>query len=313
MRRSSIVVLGLGLSLAGCGGETAGGETTATHTATAPLCALPASCAAAEPACVGLTDNAGLHRFGLRMAQIDVTEPVALLEGVPRRVFTTDVLPADLACNLDGAGTLSWILRFDRDAGTLEVGGAGLTADPTRGYAFVDGTVLGWEVAPATFPLAIDAGGSFHTTAPRDLALPMYLDAAGHVTVLPLRSARFTGALSPSQGCIGRYEPAGLDAANGCLPDETHPAFVTGATAEGLLSLEEADRVFIPETAVSFCALVAGEARSVTDAAGVTRCRRDAGGRVVFAGDACTTAGAACGDAVRMKADFAASAVRVAE
>ena len=39
----------------------------------------------------------------------------------------------------------------------------------------------------------------------------------------------------------------------------------------------------------------------------------DADGRVLFTGDACTAPGEACGDAIAMKARFAASAVQIAE
>jgi len=42
-------------------------------------------------------------------------------------------------------------------------------------------------------------------------------------------------------------------------------------------------------------------------------CRRDAGGRIVMTGDACTVEGAGCGDAVKVAADVAASAVRIEE
>ncbi|MFT3774380.1 MAG: hypothetical protein QM820_54165 [Minicystis sp.] len=318
MSWSRIIPALVAVGLAGCAGESGGGETGPgnTGTGTSLVCGVPASCPAVERECLGLVDNSGKSRFGLRISEIHVRAPEALAAGLIGRALATDVRPANMACNLDGTGTASWLLRFDTDAGTLKIGGARPVVDPTKGYAFVDEVIRGQHVRPAKLDVAVAADGSFATEAPRDLLLPIFLDTYGKAIVFPLRAARLgAGALSVSHGCIGRYDAAGLDPANACLPDDDQRAFVPGASIEGILVLEDADRAVIDSSALSLCARLAGAdpALVTTDAAGVTVCRRDAGGRILLLGNACSIAGEGCADAVAVRADFAASAVRIEE
>ncbi len=301
------------LLLAACGG--AAGPT---GTATEDLqCSIPASCTAVDTECLGAVDNAGRTRFGLRISQLDVTRPRELTAGILGRVVADDVLPADVACNLPGRGTFSWLLRFDTALGTLESGGARPVADLAQGYRFADETLLGWSLQPATFALDLGADGSFTTPVAQDLAVPVYLDSgATQAIVLPLRGARFTaGVLSSSRSCIGTYDLAALDTANDCLPADGSAAFRTGGTIAGAIRLEDANRVTLPAFAETLCARLGGDAAAYVepDAAGIVGCRRDATGRILFQGDACSTPGGTCTDAIAVAADFAASSVLIDE
>jgi hypothetical protein len=306
------------LGLAGCAGETGGGETGPQGTATGAsfACSVPAACPAVERECLGLVDNSGKTRFGLRVSEVHLSAPRDFGEGLMGRALATDVLPSNLPCNLNGSGATSFLLRFDTEEGSLEIGGARPVVDPMRGYAFVDEPVLGQSIHPVKFAVDIADDGSFVTSAAHDLLLPMFLDTYGKVLVFPIRAARLSaGALSPSRGCIGRYDAAALEPSNACLPDVDARAFVAGATLEGLLVLDDADRVVVDRFGMSLCARLAGASPALVtkNAAGITVCRRDSGGRIVFQGDACSASGESCGDAVAVRADFAASSVRIEE
>ena len=318
MRLSSkmLVLCGLGLvaaPLSGCDGEAADGETGSDGAAS--TCAPAASCRAVDTECLGLVDNAGESRFGLRISELDITRPSALRTGLVGQVVTSDVLPFNAGCNLDGAGTFSWLLRFDLATGKLDMGGARPVADASHGYRFVDEMVTDRHLQPVTYDLEMDTAGNLGVQQGQDMLVPIYLDAAAsEVVILPLRSARLsTGTLSASQNCIGRYNAAGLRPDNGCFPDEVNHAFVTGAELEGLISLEDADAVILPSFAESLCVHLAGNRAeyAVTDAQGVLVCKRDASHAIVFQGDACSVAGQTCTDAVATAARFAASSVRI--
>jgi hypothetical protein len=300
---------------AACGGSASLPTTTETEP---QACSIPTSCATPVPECLGLADNAGQSRFGLRVAQLDVTRPAGTLLGLVGVIVAADVLPSDVACDLPGTGTFSWILRFDTSAGTLETGGALPPADPGEGYAFVDQEIAGFHVQPVTFAVDLGADGSFSTPVAQDLTLPMYTDrgATQLPVLLPLRGVRFiAGALGSGQSCIGRYDPAALDPASDCYPGDGGSAFLDGAAVTGVIALEDAERVSLPAFSETLCARLAGEGAAVTarDAAGVLHCRRDVAGAIVFAGDACSTPGGTCADAVAIAAGFAASSVRIGD
>ena len=176
----SLLLAAPALLCAACGGSAA-----LPTTETEPqACSISASCAPLVPECLGVADNAGQSRFALRVAQLDVTRPAGTLLGLVGVIVADDVLPSDVACNLPGTGTFSWILRFDRSTGTLETGGALPPADPGEGYAFVDQEIAGFHVQPVTFAVDLGADGSFSTPVAQDLTLPMYTDRGA--TQLPV-------------------------------------------------------------------------------------------------------------------------------
>jgi hypothetical protein len=323
------VWLGLVAGLGGCGGggaastgsvAGAGGQASSSSTGTPPStadgCCCPSkpSCQAADMDCLGLVDNSGKTRFGLRVADLRVTKPASLATGLVASVLASSIMLKNKDCFLDGSGTWSWLLQFDTALGTLTTGGAKPVADPTLGYAFVDEVMNGLHVQPVVSAVTLDPGtGAFSVAMGAELDLPVYLDAAATLAfVLPIADARLgMGTLSASQSCIGHFNSAGLEPANSCLPDTKHPTFVTGGSVDGILRLEDADAVLISATNQSLCALLAGPMYAEKDASGVSRCKRDATMAILFQGDACATAGQTCADAVAFAADYAASSVLI--
>lgn len=346
MRFSNVILAlsGVGLSaaaaLAGCGngdmttgsgGSSGSGVSTGTHTTTGTMattstgsgmsfpCSPKASCTAVDKACLGLVDNKGKTKFGLRMSDLVINKPAALASGLVASVVAGSVTPSLAACNLNGSGTFSWLLEFDLTAGTLTTGGAKPVADASKGYSFVNETVMqggkSFMIQPVSYPVKPDAGGNFDVKMGADLLVPIYLDAAATmVVILPLKQGKLSmGTLSASQNCIGTYNAKGLDPANSCLPDAQHPLFVTGSQLNGLITLEDADTVIISSLNESLCVALSGNGAmyGMKNAAGTTVCKRDASMKILFQGDSCSMAGSMCTDSVALGANFAASSVKV--
>ncbi len=300
--------------------DTGTGDLDSGDDAPSSACGLKASCVATDKSCVGLVDNTGLTKFGLRMSEIDLTSPPALTAGIFHSVFAGSTGLDLPVCNQNATGTVSWLLQFDTTAMTLKLGGAKPVATPTDGYAFVDAMIGGAHVQPATFSdVSPDAMGRFAATTGVDLVLPIFLDAASTSSiVLPLHQARIsTGTLSSHNDCIGTYNAAGLDPANSCTPDSTHPAFLDAGSLEGFMTLEEADKLPVAAINQSLCVLLSGNATmyGVPSAMGVTVCKRDASGQILFQGDWCSTtnlaASGGCADASQLRANFAAGSVKI--
>lgn len=330
MRFSNVMlgVFGVGLigaaSLAGCGGgsgntggDGGGGTTTNSNTTTTTggtctdPCCPAASCKAVDKECIGLVDNAGQAKFGLRMSELTVDKPGALSTGIVATIVGGAVALSSPECNLSGSGTFSWLLEFDTAAGKLKTGGAKPVADPASGFSFVDEMLGGKQVSPITFDVTPDASGNFSVTTGQDIVVPIFLDAAAtQYVLLPLKQAKLTmGTLSASQNCIGHYNSEGLDPLNVCLPDDQNKAFVAGASLGGLITLEDADTVEIASLNETLCVLLANN-MGVAGPNGIKVCERDAGNKITFQGDACE-AGGACGDSVALSAKFAASSVKI--
>src|SRR5262245_15655627 len=98
-------------------------------------CCLGTSCKAVDKSCVGLVDNAGRTKFGLRMSELQVTAPAALTMGIMANVIAGAVTPSNSGCNLNGFETFNWLLQFDTAAHTIKTGGAKPVADATAGYS----------------------------------------------------------------------------------------------------------------------------------------------------------------------------------
>jgi hypothetical protein len=317
----------------GCGSSTTqgGGGNTSTgsggNTGTTSACTQPTDCslnnckcAAADFECAGLVDNKGQTKFGLRMSQLDITAPGALSSGLVAGIVATAVGPSDANCYLDGKGTFSWLLQFDTAAKTLKTGGAKPVDDATAGYSFIDETISAVHVAPITFDnVTVGTDGAFATATGLDLYVPIYIDATT-VVILPLKAAKFSsGYLSSTQSCIGKFNAAGLDPAGGCLPDSQNPSFITsgantGAKLDGMITLEDADKVMVTSAKQSLCYLLAGSdpQYGVSDGSNPPNmlCKRDSAGKIIFAGDSCAS-GAGCTDAMKLSATFAAASVKI--
>lgn len=302
------------------GGSTGTGTGTGTGSCVKPTdCSLAnCKCTAVDTECAGIVDNAGQTKFGLRMSELDITKPAALSSGLVAGIVAQAVGPNDGACYLGGKGTFSWLLQFDTAAKTLKTGGAKPVDDPAAGYAFIDEMIAGVHVAPITFPATSpDTSGMFAAAAGLDLYVPIYIDATT-VVILPLKAAKFSaGYLSTSQNCIGKFNSAGLDPMGGCLPETGKPSFLTsgtnlGAKLDGMITLEDADKVIVSSAKQSLCYLLAGSDPTYgqDDAAGNKICKRDTANKITFAGDSCAS-GTGCTDAMSLTATFAAASVKI--
>jgi hypothetical protein len=280
-----------------------------------------------DKTCLGLTDNKGLTKFGLRISELDVTSPKALTSGIVNTTVAGNITPNDKSCNLQGSATFSWLIQFDTTAGTLKTGGAKPATDPATGYSFDDemltqGTQM-FHVQPVTYTgVTPDAMGKFTVTMGADLIVPIFLNAAGtSVVLLPLHQARLsTGTLSSDNNCIGTYNAAGLDPGQTCQPDSTHPLFNTAGTLEGFITLEEADTVIVSAINQTLCVLLSGSASMygtpvTMGSTTTTVCKRDSSNKIVYQGAWCSgtnmAATPSCADADDLKANFAASSILI--
>lgn len=273
-----------------------------TTTTTLPATCDPSSSCPGGPACINLADNAGLDVFALRVAQLTLSKPGPLAAGLLGSLIDGATLMREPACNLNGQGTFSWLLRFDTTAGTLQMGGARPVVDPTLGYVITN---------PVTTPLVLASNGSF-SADPVDVSLPVYLDQTGaFVFSLPLRRATLVGQLSPDRSCIGTYNASELVPPE-CAPDASTRSFLDGGTVHAHVSLEDADASIVPPLNQSLCVVLSGDASTYGDGGNPTRCRRS-GGVIAFHGDYCsiTNAPGGCADSVEVQGNFAASGVTI--
>jgi hypothetical protein len=273
--------------------------------------------------CIALEDYSASKTPVLRMAQLTMTKPDALAgSGVVPKVVANAVTMNLPACFLEGGGTFSWLLQFDETTGKLKTGGAKPVDDPSAGYAFVDEMLKQgdqtFHVAPIELDAAVGADGTFAAAKGIDLIVPIYLDAAAtSIVLLPLKQAVLKGMLSADNNCIGKFNSDTLQQDNNCLSDSTHPAFTTGATLEGFITLEDSDTVALTTPPETLCVLLSGDADVYGDGSSpLNKCKRDAATKkVVFKGDWCSTTNAAatadCADSVKLGGEFAASAVKL--
>lgn len=264
--------------------------------------------------CVAIEDNSAAATWGLRMSQLTINKPdelTAAKNPVVAGIIGKGVTMNLPDCNLNGGGTFSWLLQFDSATGKLKTGGALIQDDPTAGYCFVNGKLAGSDkdIAPLTIDAAPDADGKFSVTVGGNVIVPIFLTDVTNYVLLPLSNAKIINAtLSADHNCIGKYNAADLDPANSCLP----PEFTNSASLDAYITLEDADTVPVESLKKTLCALLTKE-----DDGGATikKCKRDAAGAITSKGDWCSTtdkaADAACSDAFKLGADFAASAVKI--
>ncbi len=310
----------------GSGGSTSSTTTSGGSTTTGgntDACYPGAQCPqVAQSECVSLVDNTNATQFTLRMADLKLTAPPALAKGIVTTILQNGVTMNLENCNLSGGGTFSWLLQFNTGTGLFKTGGAKPAADPTQGYSFVNETITqngtAFKIAPITASAAL-TNGAFAVTMGQSVILPIYLDlAATSVIFLPLRDAKFSGTVSANRSCIGKFNSAGLDPADGCIADDTTPLFIgkdgaanSDGAIEGYITLEEADKVFVTQFGQTLCVLLSGNSATYGNGGGpFTQCKR-AGGKIVFQGDWCdVTNDASCKDSLRFGAGFSASGVK---
>ena len=291
--------------------------TTSTSTGTGAGCP-PAACKVADKSCLGLVDNTGKTKFGLRMAELDVTKPAVLSMGSIEKTVASAVEESMASCALKGTATFSWLLEFDTVAGTLKTGGAKPVTDPTMGYAFDMETLMGQAVAPITVMTKPDAMGNFGNMTGQNLVVPIFLTAdASSYVLLPIQQARITsGTLSANNNCIGTYNGSTLSPMNSCQPATGSTLFTDGGKLDGHITLAGADTVNISVLGESLCCLLTQDATTYCDGATpVSHCKKNAAGAYTFQGDWCDAtnmaAGGGCADSVQLQANFAANSVLI--
>jgi hypothetical protein len=251
------------------------------------------------------------------MSHITFTKPAALATDAVQSILQISIAPDEPACNLNGSGTLSWLLQYDIVKGVVTVGAGKPTAPFGGPYSFVHQTSP--SVAPAILEAPFTGCAIDATSEGGEVVLPVYLDSTGQSAVyLPFHDLRLmTGFVSADHSCIGTYNAAGLDPANACNPDATHPQFIDGGYLSAYGVLSEDDNVIIPSLNASLCALLTGNASMYGQPGpnGVTVCAKAASGQILFQGDWCSTtngpATSTCADAVQVVASFAASGVTI--
>ncbi|MEP7123583.1 MAG: hypothetical protein ABJE95_21825 [Byssovorax sp.] len=344
MRLSNVILVlslgGVGATgaIVGCGSDTAtatggtsttgGGGSASTSTGSDATsggdpCSPGAQCPqVASSKCISLADNSAAKQFTLRMANLTLTAPPALTKGLVKGVVQNGVTMNLAPCNLNGGGTFSWLLQFDTATGMIKTGGGKPADDPTKGYSFVDETIMqggkAFKIAPFTAPAPI-TGGKFAIVKGQDVIVPVYLDLkAMAVVLLPLHAATLTGTISPDNDCIGQYNSKGLDPAGGCLADDKNPSFIgadgkadSDGKLDGFITLEEADTVIVDAVGQSLCVILSGDAATYGDGGMPAKCKRDAAMKINFQGDWCQASNdMACKDSVRLQANFSASGVK---
>lgn len=296
-----------GVTASGCGSDSEGDAAAATGGAD---CTPPAACSAVVSECIAQADNAGSETVALRMSYLVIDAPEALANPFVQDLVLDGVLLDKQECYLDGKGTFSWLLQYDKATGTLKTGGAA-PSTPEQGYCFLQGELGGLDVAPIEVAAPLD-GGSFTVAEGKDVVVPIFDDTTGDSYILlPLRQARiFDAKLSADGNCIGTHNAAGLTTVDACFSTyPEYPAFITGASLDGFITLEDADTVIVPQLGSSLCTIIAG----ADDGGDPKKCVRDGEGKIDFAGDWCseTNSAGGCQDAVKLAATFAASGAKI--
>ncbi|KYF75718.1 hypothetical protein BE20_18925 [Sorangium cellulosum] len=306
---------------AGCGGDD-GGATSSNSGATGGATVRDCSqkhpvCTAVASDCVAVHDNRDATTFGLRMAQLTITKPDVLAIGYVARLVAQGLTITLPQCNLNGTGTFSWLLEFDKANGKLRTGGARIADDPLEGYCFANMSVGEFEIAPTEIDAPLGDDGAWSGEA-ETLNVPIFLETSPDPIILPMHQVRLTDAtLSADNNCIGRYNVKGLDPMNACLPgqDGDPPAFINGGKLAAFITLEEVDRVIVPDVKQSLCVVLSGDIVKYGAGGEPNTCKRDESGQIVLKGDWCSATNSPatddCADAYALGGEFAASAVKI--
>ena len=315
---------------AGCGDS---GSTTGTTGGNLGTCTPGMGCPTVKSDCLGLVDNSNVTPYALRFSHLTISTPSVLTGPIVKTLLDGGVainLPGCMANNKPPSpffpstfalGTFSWILQFDKNAGTLTTGGAKPAADPTAGYCFVNETIQGFPIKPLVANAPVGADGKFSVTMPQNVSVPVYADAmATKVILLPLSQVTISGTLSSDHNCIGKLNPM-LDPNNNCDADATTPQFLDDGNLSGFAKLEDADNVSVSQLGnQSLCLILANDPGCTMYCDSTKKkCARDAMNNILFKGDWCSTANGGvggpatdtCHDAVHLVATFAASSVQM--
>lgn len=316
-----------GTVVGGSGGASAGngGQGGTGGSATYPCTPTGEVCTQVPSDCLALVDNASREKQGFRIQHVTMYQPEAFASDTVEGWAILNAITMNLPdCQLEGSGTLDWLIELDTTSSIIRVGAAKPVADPTQGYTFVDETI-DWEgvpfvVTPRSILTSIGEDGTIDAETIDQIVLPIYLDqAATQMIMMPIHQLRIYDAkLSADHNCIGHYNAEGLDPGNNCKPDEAGgvPAFIDGAKTDGYITLEEADQVIITAFGLnrSLCVELSGDAGTWGDGGSPVRCERESGA-IRFPGDWCSAtngpADGSCFDAMRFDQGIAAAAIQI--
>jgi hypothetical protein len=266
--------------------------------------------------CLAMSDNTG-KAADLRIRKLLITAPPQLRTNFLQSAIIDQGVNLKNACGEGGDGSFSWLIHFDTAGKVVVTGGAPPTPDPFGvGYCFVKEKIAALDVEPVTVAMTQNADGTWSSDVIPKLNVPIYVHgSASNVVILPLTNARVQNvSLSPDGNCIGRYNPLGVsveDVGGTCSDQDVsqcqrwHPAGSLG----GLITLEEADGVFIQDVDKSLCVLLTTAAATKEGL-----CPRDpTTGKIAEHGDFCslTNSPGGCMDSSWLAAAFAASAAKI--
>jgi hypothetical protein len=285
------------------------------------------------------TNPAGGGVQNFRMRRLIIVAPKALAnETVQNAVINLGVDLNEPQCGETQTGAFSWLLSFDRDAGTLTTGGAPPcdfsdtpSCDPyTTGYCFVNkaipqpnGSTI--HVAPVTVPTKTASDGTLQTASIPELNIPIYFQ--GSIITLPIMGGSVQGvSISKDGQCIGTINIDALAA--DCSDDyQSCSKWLTNGALTGYITLDAANQVqVLAPLYETLCSLLAGDPYGPTQTSqpinGVTSpiksCKVDANGHVTDKGNYCSKPAdggppgpGGCQDSYWLAATFAASAVNI--
>ncbi len=271
-------------------------------------CAIDEARCGSASTCLPTADNRGKDVLDFRLRRLNIAAPPALASDfIQNTIVNLNIDLAEKSCGELGKGLFTWLLRWDRRAGTIVTGGAPPPRDAFgEGFCFAVFDTNGTRVEPVTMAVEV-TGDTWRTTEKRPVNIPIFLDEnIASAILLPIRDARIEGVKVTEDGnCIGRFNKAALD--EGCYDDRALCSkWTTAGAIGGYITLAEADEVRIRDlNDKSLCAFLAGEPG--------TTCARDAAGKIAFQGDYCSTdgRGGSCADSVWMAATFSGAAVKI--
>ena len=296
---------------------------------TDPSCGLSSG---AGKECVAFHDNAGSTVLSFRMAQLEVVRPTVLAQQFLQDAVVSKGISLNRPqCYQEGTGRFSWLMQLDTTNNRAITGGGHVQKDPTGGYCYINGEVEGFQASPVEIPIQTTMDGdvtvfSLAESIPT-MTIPIFLnDDETSAIIMPLHEVLMTdGRISADGNCIGSWLGDELHPYNDCKPDRNDGQkmqWVNGAALTGYITIEEAEKVWIPEMTQTLCVALSGSAGTYGedfeegDHKG-KRCKRDADGKILAAehADWCSSTNAICAppeaDAFRLEGNFAASAVQI--
>jgi hypothetical protein len=283
----------------------------------------------AKTSCEPLATNpasGGVQNF--RMRRLIIVAPAKLANPtVQNVVINSGVDMKEPQCGETQSGEFSWLLSFDRDAGTLTTGGAPPcdlpSCDPyTQGYCFMNQELTqpngqSIQIAPVTVK-TVTADGTLQTAPIPELNIPIFFQ--GSIITLPIMGGSVQGvSITDNGNCIGTVNIDALGA--DCTDDyQSCSKWLTAGALTGFITLDAANQVQVQTLGVTLCSLLTGDTdgpAQTSPGGPIKSCAVNAAGLVTAKGNYCSKGDAGvpvpgqCEDSYWLAATFAASAVTI--